>query len=74
VKTAVHPQSRLGRRIGIQENRAAVDFRIANTLISLQECHLPRKSIKVVARQWVRWVAASMTLEACLLLRAALGD
>jgi hypothetical protein len=51
-----------------------VDFRIANTLIFLQECHLPGKSIKVAGSQWVGWVAASMTLEACLLLRAALGD
>jgi hypothetical protein len=60
--------------LAIKKTARQVDFRIANTLISLEECHLPRKSIKVVAPQWVRWVAASMTLEACLLLRAALGD
>jgi hypothetical protein len=60
--------------LAFKKTARQVDFRAANTLISIGNSHLPRKSIKVVGPKWVQWVAASMTLEACLLLRAALGD
>jgi hypothetical protein len=60
--------------LAFKKTARQADFRVANTLISIGNSHLPRKSIKVVDPKWVLWVAASMTLEACLLLRAALGD
>jgi hypothetical protein len=60
--------------LAFKKTARQVAFRVANALISIGNSHLPRKSIKVVGPNWVRWVAASMTLEACLLLRAALDD